>query len=292
MSGKYPSIKIRIMCLLSACAILGVSTSCGSKLPDKDWAACAETAAILRSSPVLIPNLALGEYPDELPPTPVIDEPADGSAVKNGVEIVFHMPEDSPGAYHVAGVDVIYGGYLITSKVGDSENAQFLYWTEPTTAQVQHQWIPTSTGIYVILVMVQWEWHSWLGTWQEGEYSDAYVCVEVTKVTPGVLQSKPPMDFQIPSSLGTTTPAVISTQTATATLIPSPTLIFTPTHTLPIPTVTFTRIPPRPTSTSTYTPEPQPVNCSAYTDQRSCEADSACKWEVPPTGGPGACKNK
>ena len=110
MSGKYPTLKIRIMCVLSACAILGALTSCGSTLPDQDLAECALTAADLRSSPVLVPDLVLGEYPDELPPAPVIDKPANGSAVENGVEIIFHMPEDSPGAYHVAGVDVVYGG--------------------------------------------------------------------------------------------------------------------------------------------------------------------------------------
>jgi hypothetical protein len=47
--------------------------------------------------------------------------------------------------------------------------------------------------------------------------------------------------------------------------------------------------PPTPTPTEAG---PAVVVCSNYTAQNSCEALPECNWYVPPSGGPGACRNK
>ena len=291
MLGKYPDIKYQIVCVLSACAILFGLTSCSPK-PDEDLVKCAQTAEILRNSPILIPQLPYGEYPEEPPLPPVIDDPADGSLVEDSRQIVFHMQEDSPGAHLMGGADVIYGGYLAIANVDDPENALFERWVEGSTDPVKYQWMPHSTGVYVIMALAEWEYHSFVGTWQDGNYSDTFVCVKVTGVLPSALQVQPelvgpPIPVLITPSI-TATNTAITTNTATPTTSPFPTLTLTPTQ-------TSTLIPPRltPTSTSTFTPEPPPpASCSAYPDQRSCEAHNECKWVVPPTGGPGSCQNK
>jgi hypothetical protein len=46
-----------------------------------------------------------------------------------------------------------------------------------------------------------------------------------------------------------------------------------------------------PTLVPTDTPT-EVVNCSSYTDEKSCEAQPVCVWKIPPTGALGACVNK
>lgn len=55
--------------------------------------------------------------------------------------------------------------------------------------------------------------------------------------------------------------------------------------------------PPTPTPTEvplvmTDVPTTVGIVCASYTDARACESHFECTWFVPPTGGPGSCRNK
>ncbi|MBM3152626.1 MAG: hypothetical protein FJZ96_10585 [Chloroflexi bacterium] len=286
MPGKY-----RVLCVLSVFVILGALTACGGTRPNKDFIQCEQTAEILRTTAVQL-SLPWGDYPDEPPPAPLIDNPQAGDEVEVGVDIIFHMPVDSPGGVnYYADVNSIYGGYLAIANVDDPSSALFEDWLESGTDPVTYHWNPPAIGLYVIMVLVDWENTNWMGSFGEGEYVDTYLCVEVTEVLPSALQMDPltnltPEPLAIPplQSFPTTTPTPF--QGATHTQTPLPTVTRTPTR-------TPTKLPP----TSTFTPPPPPsptavvVDCSVYMDERSCTGNPACYWYVPPQGGPGSCKN-
>ena len=328
MSGRPFSFPGRVGYWLICLAVIGALTGCGPKLTpsmsDEDLQTCDDSTAKMKQwSDVSMPSSNAQPYlvtPGEVD----ITSPLYGSILPYGKQVVikFKQPPANAG--------VLYRNYriLVTSITGsnlDRVGDQYAVVTQPPT-DFQVTWTPPGSGKYILVVLIRnLETIAFLGGNTEamgeqlqlklsmmedfdihyGPFSLAYVCVKID--VPKAGEAIPPQPGTIMPLQNVTNLA--PTITRTATLLPTITKTFTFTPFIPTATSTFTSTPFIPTFTSTFTsipptrvpptdipptdiPSTPAVICSNFTDERSCVANDACRWEIPPTGGPGVCKDK
>jgi len=308
MSGRSKLIPGRVVVWLICMTVIAALMGCTPKLPPsmsaEDLQTCDDYAwkdeALVDNYDTLIgthPYLALSGDVD-------LWSPLNGSILPYGEPVVikFDQPPATPG--------VLFRNYrvIVTSLtrtnleyVGDQYAVVGM-----SSFSLQVTWTPPGSGKYIINVFLRnletldWlldnpanyseELSNTLGTYLHyGPFSAAHVCVQIDVPKAGDI---------VPQQPGTVVPmknVTITVPTATRTATHRPTVTKTPTF-IPSPTSTFTLKPPTriPDTPIPDTPIPPTavVSCSIYTDERSCWANDACKWEQPPTGGPGVCVNK
>jgi len=303
MSGRKGTNSKKLVIIILGLFAIAMLAGCapqnlnGKYLSDEDMATCdATAAAFIDKVTFIIPDYMLTTQPYLKTPGEVgITTPLTASVLPFGpVKIEFTLPPADPN------IKMVKIGIYVTPISTENLTSLISYPYDLIPANAPKYgitWNPAASGKYIFLVLVR---NFKTGGNPNGyPHSDfgppsvAYSCVKIESITwqgqtanavvVQPLPIYPTLTASTPTATTFTktwTPTPANTLTPTLTLTNTPTLV--PSKLLP--TKTFTLVPTQ--------PQPTEVDCSSYLDARSCEANSACYWYTPPTGGPGECKKK
>lgn len=311
MPGRPFFIFGRVVNFLISMAVISALTGCAPKISPsmspEDLQTCDDTAATIKE------NLSFPVSPYEAKYVPYMVTPGEaeitsplyGSIIPYGepVNISFTQPPPDPNvSFRILKVFVTPINTVNLSKLNIPMFS--LSGKVPSTyPNFGINWTPGSSGKFIILVMF---WNLKYGGNPEGfpridfgPPSLAYECVKIDVPKAGGAKTLQPVtmmpleNITLPPTI-THTVTLFPTSTYTLTFTPTFTSTFTPF--IPTFTSTFTPKPPTPVPPTPVRPTAIPpttvVDCSAFTEQRPCESNNACKWVTPPSGGPGSCVNK
>jgi hypothetical protein len=304
MSRRRFSFPVRLVYWLFCITVILGLAGCAPKIPDmmtgEDLQQCDDTAAAIKTQfTFAVSPFELKYYPWMItPPEAEISSPLSGAIFPSGevVDISFTQPAPDPNV--VNRVLNVYVSPISKVSITEIKHPLWSFYGGGVPADYpvafDYSWTPSSSGKFVLLVFFRNLKNGGdpegLPHHDYGPPSVAYVCVKIdnpkvgVNKTMGLVTMMPLQNITLPP-----------TETSTVTLFPSNTvtLTFTPTFT-PTFTSTFTPtlLPPVIIS-PTFTPTTvAAAACSSYTTMDACLSHNKCKWEIPPTGGPGSCVKK
>lgn len=314
MSRRRFSFPGRLGYWLICLAVIIVLAGCAPKIPDmmtgEDLQQCDDTAAAIKKQVTfLVSPYEAKYYPWMItPPEAGINAPLTGAILPYGEAVNISFTQPAPDPNIINRVLNVYVSPISSVSMTEIKHSLWSFYGGGVPSDYPdftYSWTPASSGKFVLLVFFRNLKNGGdpegLPRHDFGPPSVAYVCVKIDNPKAGVIQ--PVGSVQVVPLQNITLPPT-ETYTATSftstTLTPTLTPSLTPTFTS---TFTYTFTPLIPTFTKTFTPKPptlvppsdtptEVVTCTGLSERDCTLHEDVCKWEIPPTGGPGSCKPK